>query len=400
MQEYKKYYNEYYTQQRYKQYQDDFKKEVGKLYALSTAPFFLKKSNAIKIQKIILPSIMNLLSSKKYQENVYERGWFLPKIEVDRSDFFGSADFHIYDDEIRLIELNFFMPGHFGLIELFPNLFSKNFDLELEVFAKGFEKRLADFLIKRFDSRKIALCVNHLGRSKHYFDHYKYIESFLNKKGLSAKVLYAKDAMISKNNKPMWGGEEYDGIFNLVIPRNWEHNGNEFKKYTALFEKLPEYFFPNPWCWTMGDKRFLNVLADLEARDYGLSDEDRKALRSITLRSVMMNNFSNAQELALFFKDAQGFVLKPIDNYHTEGVFIKPPLEMIDKVMSRDADSYIVQEYFEAEDIHYQDENGKQIEPYKGQLRVEFFDGEFLNFRAYGYSDPFGWSPMMPVVIR
>lgn len=399
-QEYKKYYDQYYSKQKYKQYQDDFKKEVGKLYALSTAPFFLKKSNALKIQKTILPSIMNLLSSKKYQESVYKRGWFLPKIKVDRSDFFGSADFHINGDEIRLIELNFFMPGHFGLIELFPKLFSKNFDFELEIFAKGFEKRLADFLVQRFHAKKIALCVNHLGRSEHYFDHYKYIENFLNKNGLDTKVVYAKDAMVSKNNRPMWGKEEYDGVFNMVIPRNWEHNSDEFTQYTALFGKLPEYFFPNPWCWTIGDKRFLNVLTDLRAQDYGLSAEDKEALGSITLRSMMMNSFSNAQELRSFFKDTQGVVLKPIDNYHTEGVFIKPSNETIEKIIEKEADFYIAQEYFEAEDIYYQDENKEQIEPYKGQLRVEFFDGKFLNFRAYGYSDPFGWSPMMPVAIR
>ncbi len=400
IQEYKRYYHEKYTPQRYRQYQNDFKKEVGKLYALSTGPYFLKKTNATKIKEAILPSIIHLLSSKKYQESVYQRGWFLPKIEVKKSDFFGSADFHIDGDEIRLIELNFFMPGHFGLIELFPKLFAKSFNFELEIFTDGFERRLADFLKKRFDGDKIALCVNHLGRSEHYLDHYRYIENFLNKNGLNAKVVYAKDAGISDNNRPMWDNEEYDGVFNIVIPRNWEHNKDEFLNYTTLFEKIPEYFFPNPWCWTIGDKRFLNTLANLDNLDYGLSKDDEIALKSITLKSAMVNSFSNTQELYSFFGNSKNFVLKPIDNYHTEGVYINPSAEIIEKIIKEEADFYIVQEYFEAESIYYEDENGKQIEPYKGQLRVEFFNGEFLNFRTYGFSNPFGLSPMMPVAIR
>ena len=84
IQEYKRYYHEKYTPQKYRQYQNDFKKEVGKLYALSAGPYFLKKTNATKIKEAILPSIMHLLSSKKYQESVYQRGWFLPKIEVKK----------------------------------------------------------------------------------------------------------------------------------------------------------------------------------------------------------------------------------------------------------------------------------------------------------------------------
>ena len=101
-----------------------------------------------------------------------------------------------------------------------------------------------------------------------------------------------------------------------------------------------------------------------------------------------------------FFGNSKNFVLKPIDNYHTEGVYIKPSAEIIEKIIKEEADFYIAQEYFEAENIYYEDENGKQIEPYKGQLRVEFFNGEFLNFRTYGFSNPFGLSPMMPVAIR
>ena len=103
---------------------------------------------------------------------------------------------------------------------------------------------MADFLKERFDGDKIALCVNHLGRSEHYLDHYRYIENFLNKNGLNAKVVYAKDADISDNNRPMWDNEEYDGVFNIVIPRNWEHNKDEFLNYTTLFEKDTGILFP------------------------------------------------------------------------------------------------------------------------------------------------------------
>ena len=396
---YKKYYRNNFTPDRHKGYQDDFQKEVGKLYAISTAPYFLKIGNAKKIRESILPALLKFLSSQEYQERVYNRGWFLPTFPIEKRDFFGSADFHINGDEIRLIELNFFLPGHFGLVELFPKLFSKNFDLELEVFAEGFEVRLAKFLKERFGGDKIALCVNHMGLSIHYFDHYKYIERFLNKNGVQAKVVYAKDAGYSENNKPMWDNEEFDGVFNIVIPRIWEHNPEEFKNYTALFKKSPESFFPNPWCWTIGDKRFLTVLSTLEKGQYNLSDNEVAALKSITLKSASLKEFSSADELSAFFGGNGNLVLKPIDNYHTQGVYVSPINEQAEEIFDEKRDIYIAQECFNSEQIYYEDENGEEVTPWRSQLRVEFFNGEFSNFRSYGFSDPFGLSPMMPVII-
>ncbi|ADR33252.1 hypothetical protein Sulku_0586 [Sulfuricurvum kujiense DSM 16994] len=396
---YQKYYRENFTPERYKAYQADFEKEVGKLYAISTGPYFLRERNAQKIRESILPALMKFLGSSEYQERVYERGWFLPKFPIEKKDFFGSADFHIDGDEIRLIELNFFLPGHFGLVELFPKLFSKNFDMELEVFAEGFEVRLAKFLKERFGGDKIALSINHLGLSVHYFEHYKYIENFLNKNGVRAKVVYAKDAGYSDTGKAMWDGEEFDGVFNIVIPRIWEHNPEEFKNYTDLFHKTPESFFPNPWCWTIGDKRFLNDLSALEKKQHGLSDDEIAALQSVTLKSASLKDFSSVHHVCSFFGGRENLVLKPIDNYHTQGVFIEPSIEQIEEIFSEKADIYIAQECFNAEIIYYENENKEAVEPWRSQLRVEFFNGEFSNFRSYGFSDPFGLSPMMPVVI-
>jgi hypothetical protein len=399
IEKYKEFYIKNFTHKRYKKYQHDFETEVGKLYALATGPYFLKQENATMLQQKVLPALMSLLKQTSYQEQVYTRGWFLPVVPIKKEDFFGSADFHVDGDQMKLIELNFFLPGHFGLIELFPKLFSKNFDLEFEIFTDGFEVKLAKFLKQRFQGENIALCVNHLTRSQHYFEHYKYIEHFLKHNGINAKVVYAKDAEISSNNKPMWNGDEYDGVFNMVIPRNWEHHQEEFLNYTTLFTKIPEMFFPNPWCWTIGDKRFLNVLSDLKHNNYGLSQAEIDVLQSITLKSKMLNRFSNPQELISFFGPDKNFVLKPIDNYHTQGVYLNPSDALIRKIMEEEADSYIAQESFEAERLYYEDENKNSVTPWRGQLRVEFFNGEFLNFRAYGFSDPFGLSPMMPVVV-
>lgn len=398
MKKYENYYERHFTPERYKAYQDDFKQRVGKLYALSTGPYFLKNSVATKIRNDVLPSLIKLLDSKEYQDGIYKRGWFLPPLNVEKKDFFGSADFHVNGDEIRLIELNFFITGHFGLMELFPKLFSKRFEIEFEIFSDGFEARLAEFFKSAFFGNKIALAVNHLGLSVHYFEHYKYVEEFLNKQGVDAKVVYAKDASVSQNNKPMWDGEEYDGVFNMVIPRIWEHNKEEFASYTDLFCKLPKLFFPNPWCWTIGDKRFLNTLSSLKEGEYGLSEDEIANLKKITLKTALLSSFSSAKEASDFFGGAQNMVLKPIDNYHTQGVYIQPSIEKLQEVFDNEKDVYVAQEYFISEKILYKDENGRQVEPWRTQLRVEFFDGEFLNFRAYGFSDPFGLSPMTPVI--
>lgn len=399
IQNYTNYYENNFTRGRFEAYKNDFVSNVGKLYSISTGPYFLKKSNADRIKEDILPALMKLLDSKEYQHSVYERGWFLPKYEVQKRDFFGSADFHIEGDEIRLIELNFFIPGHFGLIELFAKLFSKNFDIEMELFADGFEHRLAEFLLGRFGSDKIAICVNHLGRSTHYMEHYKYVEKFLNKNGVKARVVFAKDAKLSKNGKPMWGDEEFDGVFNVVIPRNWEHNAHEFENYTKLFCAVPELFFPNPWCWTIGDKRFLTVLSELKIGDFGLDETEISALKSITLKSRTLKEFSSVEDIYSTFGSGENMVLKPIDNYHTEGVYIEPSPECVQKVFENEANTYIAQELFKSEKIYYENENAEVVEPWRAQLRVEFFDGEFSNFRAYGFSDPFGLSPMMPVIV-
>lgn len=397
--EYRNFYKSNFTPQRYKAYQEEFAKVTGKLYTLSTSPCFLKSNVAEQIKDVVLPTFVKLLNSKEYKDEIYSRGWFLPKSPVEKRDFFGSLDFHINGNEARLIELNFFIPGHIGFVELFPQLFSKSFDYKFDVFTDGFEKKLAQFLETRFEGNKIALAVNHMGLSVHYFDHYKYIEKFLNKNGINAKVVYAKDAKVSSSNKPMWDEEEYDGVFNIVIPRIWEHNAEEFKDYTDLFETRPESFFPNPWCWTMGDKRFLTLLSNINVGDYGLSEDDVEILRSVTLKTRLMNRFSNVKELCDYFGGEKNLVIKPIDNFHTQGVYIQPTIEKIQEIFDTKLDTYVVQELFNAEDVYYEDENAQSIVPYKTQLRTEFFNGEFSNFRAYGYSDPFGLSPMMPVVL-
>ena len=396
---YHHFYTHHFTPKRYHAYQADFTHRVGKLYSISTGPYFVTRTNAQKITQQILPALIKLLRSQEYQEHIYQRGWFLPVLPIEKKDFFGSADFHIDGDEIKLIELNFFIPGHFGLIELFPTLFSKHFDFELEIFAKGFETRLAHFLRERFGSAKIAIGVNHLQKSIYYFEHYKYVEKFLNQNGINAKVVYAKDAQCSSSHKPMWDNEEFDGVFNLVIPRIWEHNAEEFKNYTTLFQALPKAFFPNPWCWTIGDKRFLTTLCELKEGAYGLSDDEVSILKRISLKSTLLTQFKSVDEMRSVFGDLHTIVLKPIDNYHTQGVFINPTLEQIETVFKTKADQYIAQECFNAQTFYYEDEHAQCITPWRAQLRVEFFNGEFSNFRAYGYSDPFGFSPMMPVAL-
>lgn len=394
---YKEFYKNHFSIESYKSYQKDFEKEVGKIYALSTSPVFLKQNNALKIKNSILPTLLKLLNSKEYQEKIYKRGWFLPTFELKKEDFWGCADFHINGEEIKLIELNFFIPGHFGLIELFPKLFSKNFNIDIPPFSKGFEKKLADFLKERFNGGKIALAVNHLDSSKHYFEHYKYVETFLQKNNLNIKIVYAKDLSLSKNSKPKFNNEEFDGVFNILIPRIWEHYNEEFRNYTEIFAKAPSLFFPNPWCWTMSDKRFLVVLSNLKNENFGLNDEEIEILESITLKSTSLEQFHSAKELCDYFGGNENIVLKPIDNYHTKGVYIKPSIKEIEKVLENKS-KYMAQEYFSAQLTYYRDENNKEITPWRSQLRTEFFDGEFLNFRAYGYSNPFGLSPMMPVI--
>lgn len=397
--EYKKFYSEHFSKARYTQYQNDFEAQSGKLYNLSTSPYFVKASMAAKIKNEILPILIKLLSSKAYQESVYQRGWFLPKVAITQEDFVGCADFHIKGDAVKLIELNFFLPGNIGFVELFPKLFSQNFDYPFEIFADGFEQKLANFLKKRFLGTKIALAVNHMGLSVHYFEHYKYLEKCLNAYGINATVVYAKDAKLSSSNKPMWEDEEYDGVFNIVIPRIWEHNSKVFANYTKLYKNVPDLFFPNPWCWTMGDKRFLTRLSHLYAGDYGLNVHEVEILQGITLKTHLMSEFSSAREVCESFNNTNRVVLKPIDNFHTQGVYIQPTLQKMEEILQNEADHYVVQELFNAEEIYYEDENSMPIRPWRAQLRTEFFNGEFSNFRAYGYSDPFGLSPMMPVVV-
>ncbi len=397
--EYKKFYSEHFSKARYTQYQNDFEAQSGKLYNLSTSPYFVKASMAAKIKNEILPILIKLLSSKAYQESVYQRGWFLPKVAITQEDFVGCADFHIKGDAVKLIELNFFLPGNIGFVELFPKLFSQNFDYPFEIFADGFEQKLANFLKKRFLGTKIALAVNHMGLSVHYFEHYKYLEKCLNAYGINATVVYAKDAKLSSSNKPMWEDEEYDGVFNIVIPRIWEHNSKVFANYTKLYKNVPDLFFPNPWCWTMGDKRFLTRLSHLYAGDYGLNAHEVEILQGITLKTHLMSEFSSAREVCESFNNTNRVVLKPIDNFHTQGVYIQPTLQKMEEILQNEADHYVVQELFNAEEIYYEDENSMPIRPWRAQLRTEFFNGEFSNFRAYGYSDPFGLSPMMPVVV-
>ena len=388
-----------FTAERYQRYVSGIEETLGPhIYRFATTPVFLPEEQFARLVDIT-NSVVKLLAAPRYQELVTRTPWFMAQYPLQPPDYFGCVDFHVTGESEKLIEVNFCPPGHVGLTEMFERRFYEAFDLgSARPMNEGFDEALVRLVTENGRHTKVAIAVNHGIRSKNYFPHYRYVARIFATHGVDARLLYAKDVELDADSRPMWNGERFDRIFNLVIPRNMQYEPEPFEQYLEAFRSHPEVFFPNPLGWKLATKAFLTVCSDLSSENFGLAKEDQERIESATLETHLLSRFRSSSEVADYFGGTSNLVLKPLDDYHAKGVFIAPSVEQLEQVFADGRPRYVAQRYFPSDSMPRISPEG-EIGMYHYSVRVGFVDGKAFSVRSYSYTDPLGWDEITPVVI-
>jgi len=388
-----------FTPERHQQYVSGLEEAIGPhIYRFATTPLFLPAERYARLVAIT-NAVVKLLAAPGYQERVTRTPWFMAQYPLQRSDYFGCVDFHVGSEGEKIIEVNFCPPGHVGLTEMFEQRFHEAFDLgAARRMNEGFEQAFVDRVTDHGRHDRVAIAVNHGVRSKNYFPHYRYVVRVFAEHGVDARLVYAKDVELDADSRPSWNGERFDRIFNLVIPRNMQYEPEPFERYMEAFRAHPALFFPNPLGWKLATKAFLAVCTNLRSESFGIAQEDREWIESATLETHHLSRFRDCGEVVEHFGDPSNVVLKPIDDYHARGVFIRPSTEELERVFAEERERYVVQRYFPSDVRPYISAEG-ELGTHQHSVRVGFVDGQAFGARSYGYTDPLGWDEITPVVI-
>ena len=388
-----------FTAERHQRYVSGIEEALGPhVYRFATTPLFLAEERFARLVDIT-NSVVKLLASPGYQEMVTRTPWFTAQVPLQTSDYFGCVDYHLAGETEKIIEVNFCPPGHVGLTEMFERRFFEAFDLgSARPMNEGFDKTLVRLVTENGTHEKVAIAVNHTVRSKDYLPHYKYVEGIFAAHDVDARLLYAKDVELDAGSRPTWNGERFDRIFNLVIPRNMQYEPEPFARYLEAFRSHPAIFFPNPLGWKLATKAFLTVCSDLRTDNFGIAKEDKERIENATLETHLLSRFGSAGEAADHFGGAQNVVLKPLDDYHARGVFIRPSAQELERVFADGRERYVVQRYFPADSNPRISSEG-EIGMVRHSVRIGFVDGKAFSVRSYSYTDPLGRDEITPVVI-
>lgn len=393
-----KHYFEDFTIEKYKQFTDSLERSIGHKYRFSTTPFILSKERFKRLVETT-ESTVRLLQSLAYQKRVTQTAWFLPQNPMRPYDYFGDVEFHISEDEEKIIEVNFNPPGHVGLLELLEEKFLESFDLTIAGRpSRGFERALVETVTDHHRYNKIAIGVNHTAASVPYYPHYKYIEKTFIKHGVDARVVYATDVRIDKEGYPVWEGEQFERIFNLLIVRVWQDNPDLFSWYTRAYELHPEMFFLNPLGWKLGNKSLLVKCHNLARESFGLSESDIENITRASLKTHHLSEFDSPENVLEEFGGREQIVLKQLDNYHVNGVAIRPSIERLKAIFETEREHYVAQQYFAPGEIPCIEMDGT-IKPYLFSLRMGFLNGRFFGCRGYNFTFPATHEDITPVVV-
>ncbi len=388
----------HFTAERFNRFVNRMDDTLGFAYRLSTTPFLLTQSRFERLIRIT-EAVVRLLQSPRYHQQVTRSDWFLPQNAMRPGDYFGDVEFHLSDSEEKIIEVNFNPPGHVGLLELLEESFLQAFDLPVARRPnQGFEKALVEAVTENFHHKSIAISVNHTAASVPYYAHYKYFERIFAQYGIASRVVYAKDVEFDATGYPVWNGERYDRIFNLLIVRVWQDHPDSFARYTEAYRRHPNRFFLNPLGWKLGNKNLLAVCHRLREEAFGLSEADVETITAASLKTHRLTEFASPEAVMAEFGGAQGFVLKPLDNYHVKGVAIQPQPERLNPIFASERDNYIAQAYFPPAQIPCTREN-REIQPMLFSLRMGFLNGRFTGTRGYNFTNPATHEELTPVMV-
>ena len=136
----------------------------------------------------------------------------------------------------------------------------------------------------------------------------------------------------------------FNRIFNRTIPSEWHAHRRELAAFTQAFAAHPERIFTNPNGWYAADKRLLPLLSQLAAgQRFGLDVASAELLGAASLRTKILTDFPDIESLDREFPHRRS-VLKPVSDYGSQRVLVKPSNVQQRTVFRDQPDAYVGQE--------------------------------------------------------
>lgn len=364
-----------------REYEDRLATAIGHRYTYATAPLFLPRALLARLEETV-HAMVRLLAAPGYQRLAAQEPWFLEPFALRRRDLFGCVDFHLAGDELKVIEVNLNPPGRFGLHELMEAALLEVFDTPTRARPNaGFERAVVEAVSACAPGGRVAIAVNPTASSRELRPHYRYVERCFERHGVEAKVVFADAVELGRDGRPRWDGTPYDVVLNLLIARTWKDNPRLFARFTELYRRRPEIFFPAPFGARLGDKRLLAMLDRLGEEDFGLAAADVETLRRAALPATRLDGCASASEVEERFGGVEQLVLKPFDDYRGNGVVVRPTRDRLEEIFARRRHEYVAQGFFPPRPAPCLTADGRLGE-HPFEIRVVFLDGEVRSLRG------------------
>jgi len=372
---------------------------TGNGYAFGRLPFYLPEGMYVEVEACVR-AITSLLASSLYRDRILTGSSFLPYPALRSEDLIGSVDFHLGEHGLKIIEVNFNVPGLIGFAELLESAYYRMLSVVGRThLCAGLMLALAD-TVGGGRGGRVAIAVSHLPMSQPFLRHYRILAEEMRALGVDADLVFARDVVIVSAGERIWDNRSYDSVLSLVIPAIWEQYPSEFSAYSAAYAVSPHRFYPNPVGGQLGSKLLLTMLGDLETLVPDLLAKERTCLERATLAAKPLNYFSNAEEAIATFGGLCRMVLKPTHSYGSQGVIVQPIQTDLNRVFDRLRDGYIVQDYYAP--LRYpalQTDGSLLLEQTRLELRAFFVGGRFAGATAYEFGKGTHQCPMVPVVL-
>jgi hypothetical protein len=380
-------------------YADTIGHRTGNGYAFGRLPFYLPGGMYVEVEASVR-AITSLLASALYRDRILTGPTFLPYPALRSEDLIGSVDFHLGENGLKIIDVNFNVPGLIGFAELLESAYYSMLSVPGRThLCAGLMLALAD-IVGGDRGGRVAIAVSHLPMSQPFLRHYRILAEEMRSLGVDANLVFARDVVIGSAGELIWDNQGYDAVLSLVIPAIWEQYPSEFSAYSAAYAVSPHRFYPNPVGGQLGSKLLLTMLGDLETLVPDLLAKERTYLERATLAAKPLNSFSNPEEAIAAFGGLCRMVLKPTHSYGSQGVIVQPSQTDLNKVFDRLPDGYIVQDYYAP--LRYpalQADGSLLLEQTRFELRAFFVGGRFAGATAYEFGKGTHQCPMVPVVL-
>lgn len=308
--------------------------ELRDPYRVATTPVFLARARYEHL-RAVTQAVLRLLQRPEYDAHgaAATSGAPFPYVPLGPEDYFGAIDFHVSETTAKIIEVNLFPPGFSAFIERLEAAFVTTFLPGHACELAGYEARLCR-AITAGGAGRVGIVSTQI-EAHHRYPEFVYVQTLLAARQVET-VLCSAEQLTADVVRPL------ERIFNRLIPSEWTAVESAVTAYTAAYAADPARFYTNPNGWYAADKRLLPQLA--------VADEP--LIAGASLPCQRLSAFPDAAALEAAFPHRRS-VLKPVSDYASHHVYVKPSVPQQRTLLDTDASGYVVQEFFPASEIPY-----------------------------------------------